>query len=116
MEDHMKLLEERKELFEKGLLFFIVIVSILALFFIYMHLDDWRADKGFASQPEETITSGSLACIELGCPVGTDFIGSKQGNIYHECDSSYSKAILEENRVCFPSAVEANARGYRESQ
>jgi len=114
--DKSKLSSEDTDISGKMALFVIVVMAILALFFVYMYLDEWRVDKGLANQPEATITSGSLTCIELGCPVGTDFMGSKQGNVYHECDSSYSKAILEENRVCFPSAVEANARGYRESQ
>lgn len=40
------------------------------------------------------------------------FIGSKNSNKYHTLDSPWAKRIKPENRVCFKSKEEAQAKGY----
>lgn len=44
---------------------------------------------------------GNQACIDLGCPPGTLYTGSKNSDIYHECHCGFAKRITTENRVCF---------------
>lgn len=106
---------ESKEGLEKFIVFIMVVLTIFVLFFVYDFLDARATDDG-VQVPTELLTSGALACIELGCGPGTDFIGSKEGDVYHECESLYARSILPENRVCFPSATEAVAQGYRKSK
>jgi len=40
------------------------------------------------------------------------FVGSKNSNKYHTLDSPWAKRIKPENRVCFKSKEEAQAKGY----
>jgi hypothetical protein len=63
--------------------------------------------------PEDVLTSGMLACMELGCPFGTNYIGSSSGEVYHDCTTSQARSINEENRVCFSSTSDAVDQGYR---
>jgi len=85
------------------------------MFSIFYYLEDWR-DEHFPAEekdePEQVITSGMLACVEMGCPVGTKFIGASGGTTYHDCSSSLARSIKSENRVCFSSAQDAVASGY----
>jgi len=101
--------------FGKILLFIITVVSILIMFTIYFYLEDWRAENfpESADEPEDVLSSGMLACIEMGCPAGTRFIGSAEGSVYHDCSSTLARSIKEDNRVCFSSANEAISNGYR---
>ena len=57
-----------------------------------------------------TITSND--CESLGCPPGTQFVGSKNSDKYHRCDCRYAKKIKIENLVCFSSREEAESQGY----
>ena len=41
------------------------------------------------------------------------FVGSKNSNLYHLPDSSYAKRINPENQICFSSAEDAAAKGYK---
>lgn len=101
----------------KFVFFIMVVATILLMFFVYYYLDNWRATNvASGSAPPELLTTGALGCVELGCPPGTNFIGSVSGEVYHMCTSSYARSILPDNRVCFPSATEAVAQGYRESR
>ena len=106
--------KEELNLFGKLLLFGITILAILLMFSIFYYLEDWR-DEHFPQkekEPEQIISSGMLACVEMGCPVGTKFIGAKSGATYHDCSSSLARSIKIENRVCFSSATDAVAQGY----
>ena len=103
---------EKEDVLGKIGLFILTVIVFIILFNIYYRLDEWRGERP-GQQAPELITTGSLACIELGCPPRTNFIGSSSGSVYHECSSSYARAILSENRVCFSSAQEAIAQGYR---
>lgn len=58
-----------------------------------------------------TIQEGN-SCVELGCPEGTQFVGSKNSDKYHYCDCRYAKRIDSENLVCFSSEEEAQSEGY----
>ena len=107
---------EEKEVgtFGKILLFVMVVVSMLIMFSIFYYLEDWRAENiQQTPEPEDVLTSGMLACMELGCPIGTHYIGSSSGEVYHECTTSQARSIKEENRVCFSSTSDAVEQGYR---
>ena len=98
----------------KLLLFAITVIAVLLMFAIFYYLEDWREENmPQPDEPEDIITSGMLACVELGCPVGTKYIGSSMGEVYHDCTSSQARSIKEDNRICFKSADDAIAQGYR---
>ena len=44
---------------------------------------------------------------------GGEFLGSNQSDKYHLPDCKWAKKITKENRVVFPSAVEAIRAGYK---
>ena len=67
------------------------------------------------SENSEGLSEYSSSCIALGCPAGTYYVGSKNSDKYHECDSRWAKLILFENIVCFSSENEAVAQGYTAS-
>ena len=52
------------------------------------------------------------ACTELGCPAGTEFVGSINSDRYHYCWCRSAKRINPENLVCFSNKEEAQAEGY----
>jgi hypothetical protein len=108
--------EPKKHLgdFGKILLFIITAISIILMFTIFYYLEDWRAENiEQTTDPEDIITSGMLACVEMGCPLGTKYIGSNSGEVYHDCTSGTARSIVKDNRVCFSSADDAIAKGYR---
>jgi hypothetical protein len=110
----MEHIPKPKDTFGRLLLFVIVVVAMLVMFSIFYYLEDWRADR-FPEQeiePEEILTSGMLACIEMGCPAGTKFIGSSGGVSYHDCATTQARSIKSDNRVCFSSYQDAIAKGY----
>jgi hypothetical protein len=59
-----------------------------------------------------TIIQESEPCVELGCPSGTKFVGSKNSDKYHYCSCRYAKKIKKENLICFESKKEAQNEGY----
>jgi hypothetical protein len=59
-----------------------------------------------------TTMSEKDLCEDLGCPLGTRFVGSKNSNKYHYCDCKWAERIKKENLVCFKSVEEAEERGY----
>lgn len=67
------------------------------------------------STTSTTILPGDPLCEELGCPYGTNFVGSKNSDKYHYCHCSYAKRIKPENLVCFFSEEEAIEKGYTQS-
>ncbi len=62
-----------------------------------------------------TILPGDSFCEELGCPYGTNFVGSKNSDLYHYCHCSFAKRIKPENLVCFFGEEEAIEKGYTQS-
>lgn len=62
-----------------------------------------------------TVLPGDPECEELGCPYGTNFVGSKNSDKYHYCSCSYAKSINRTNLVCFNSTEEAEEKGYTQS-
>jgi hypothetical protein len=109
-------LQARKEIgtFGKLLLFLITAISMILMFTIFFYLEDWRAENiEQPPEPEDIITSGMLACVELGCPFGTKYLGSSMGEVYHDCITSQARSIKADNRVCFSSADDAIDKGYR---
>ena len=62
-----------------------------------------------------TIQPGDPECEELGCPYGTNFVGSKNSKKYHYCSCSYAKSINPENLICFNNTEEAEEKGYAQS-
>ncbi len=84
---------------------FLLIIFLFLVFFVF---DILRENQIISSNNEKIIT-----CENLGCPIGTKYVGSKNSNVFHECDCSYAIAILPENRVCFNSTEEAQEKQYR---
>jgi hypothetical protein len=96
------------------LLFVMVVVSMLIMFSIFYYLEDWR-EEHFPeenAQTEDVLTSGMLACVEMGCPAGSKFLGSTSGTTYHSCATTQARSIKRENRICFSSASDASVAGY----
>ena len=62
-----------------------------------------------------TVQPGDPECEELGCPYGTNFVGSKNSDMYHYCSCSYAKSINPENLICFNNTEEAEEKGYTQS-
>jgi len=62
-----------------------------------------------------TVQPGDPECEELGCPYGTNFVGSKNSDKYHYCSCSYAKSINRTNLVCFNNTEEAEEKGYIQS-
>jgi len=67
------------------------------------------------STTSTTIPAGDPLCEDLGCPYGTNYVGSKNSDLYHYCHCSYAKRIKEENLVCFSTEEEAIEEGYTQS-
>jgi hypothetical protein len=106
--------EQKTGVFGRILLFIMVVIAMLIMFSIFYYLEDWREERFPVqeNEPEDIITSGMLACVEMGCPVGTKFIGSSGGVSYHDCATTQARSIKKENRVCFSSYQDAVAKGY----
>jgi len=51
-------------------------------------------------------------CVDLGCPEGTIYVGSKNSDKYHECSCRYAKNIAEKNLNCFTSRKDAQRQEY----
>ena len=62
-----------------------------------------------------TIPPGDPECEELSCPSGTNFVGSKNSDMYHYCSCSHAKRINPENLLCFSTEEEAIEEGYTQS-
>jgi len=60
----------------------------------------------------KTQVSTSDDCVALGCPSETNYVASKNSQVYHSCSCSYAKRIKQENILCFNSAQDAEARGF----
>lgn len=94
----------------------IVLSAILGMFLLYYYLDVQKqvnSPEIPSTTENNTPSAGVVSCEDLGCPTGSQYIGSSQSNVYHECDSGYAMSIMPENRVCFLSAEEAEAQEYR---
>ncbi len=75
--------------------------------------DDYtQEDDADWSVPPETVSSGDPACVALGCPPGTNFVGSVNSDKYHFCDCYWAGQIHRENLVCFTDVDEARSAGY----
>jgi len=51
-------------------------------------------------------------CEELGCPEGTEYVGSLKSDKYHLCTGRYAKKIAAHNLNCFDSKEEAESQSY----
>lgn len=52
------------------------------------------------------------SCLNLGCKIGTKYVGSINSDKYYACDCRYAKNIKPENLICFESDEEAVEKGY----
>lgn len=92
----------------------IIVLVILALFGTYHMIRLYKAAQEPTPPPTpEEPEVGLISCEDLGCPEGSQYVGSSQSNVYHECSSGYAQTILSQNRICFFSAAEAEEAGYR---
>ena len=82
---------------------------IIAFIMVVFSITNYLRDDGILPKRDDS----SLTCQNLGCPVNATFVGSRNSNVYHECDCSYALAILPENRLCFLTSLEAEDKGYR---
>lgn len=55
-------------------------------------------------------------CSEIGCPIGTMFIGDAKTDLYYECRCTFVKWIKPSDLLCFDSEEEAKERGYKKAQ
>ena len=51
------------------------------------------------------------ACRDLGCEIGSRFVGSINSDKFYECDCKWAKQINKENLVCFTSEKNSLADG-----
>jgi len=94
----------------------IVVIVIIALFAGYHLIKIYKAAQEGPVVPTEEggpPVPGLIICEDLGCPEGSQYIGSSESNVYHECSSGYAQTILPQNRMCFYNATEAEQAGYR---
>lgn len=62
--------------------------------------------------PQEQTPSGDSACVALGCPEGTNYVGSINSDKYHTCSCRYALQIHVGNVNCFKDKAEAESKGY----
>lgn len=76
---------------------------------------DNKAGVGVDNNKESGESAGSgvtsLRCLQLGCPEGTQYVGSINSDKFYECDCHYANRILEENVVCFRTEQQAKDEG-----
>lgn len=73
---------------------------------------DTNTSTTTSSTTSTTTTTIADACVSLGCPEGTKYVGSSKSDKYHYCSCSYAKKIYPENRLCFKSKEDAQSQGY----
>ena len=67
----------------------------------------WRCEEGYVADLTRMKcvkienVEGDPLCMELGCPENTNYVGSIDSDIYHECDSGYAKRIKSSKLMCF---------------
>jgi len=54
----------------------------------------------------------SDACVSLGCPLGTRYVGTKDTRKYHYCWCELAESSTRGNLVCFNDAIEPVMRDY----
>lgn len=64
---------------------------------------------GVATQGSSLTSSQSTVSLDAACR----FVGSKNSTLYHLPTCASAKRIKPENRVCFTSVEDAEARGYK---
>jgi len=110
----------KKELKKQYTIYVLTILIITVLIYTFYFADIWRSEQGIetpeSEYKEEPLLGPEIVnCEYLGCPAGTQFVGSSGSNVYHECHCSYAIAILPDNRVCFMNATEAEDKEYRKA-
>jgi len=93
----------------KSILPYILAIFILALFITAFYIGNYYFNQTPNEEQEETNTQ---ACLALGCPEGTIYVGSVNSDKYYVCDCHYADTILPENIFCFSSESEAIDLGY----
>lgn len=68
--------------------------------------------EGLTGVVLQTEDNSNTDCEDLGCPAGTQFVGSKNSNKYHYCDCRWVKMIKPDNLVCFKNVEEAKEKCY----
>ena len=101
-------------LFMMGVLIFVVICAGLLYYMNSTNDDKNIQDKegDDVNDEEVTIEDEGLACLELGCPDGTLYVGSINSDKYYVCSCHYAERINPENLKCFVSDSEAVEMGY----
>ena len=61
---------------------------------------------------EDTNITEEDACVLLGCPLGTHFVGTKNTMKYHYCWCDIAINSARSNLVCFNDAIEPVMRDY----
>ena len=56
------------------------------------------------------------ACLILGCPENTIYVGSRNSDKYYECECRWAKTVRPENIVCFSSDDAAIDDGREKSE
>ncbi len=109
---------------EQLLIYILTFLIIAILIYTFWFADLWRAEKGVPSSSQKSESGYAeepllgpdvVSCEDLGCPTGTEFVGSSGSNVYHNCYCLYALAILPDNRICFMNASEAEGKGYRKA-
>ena len=100
------------------LIIFIALLVIIGLIFgaIYLvnkSVED-TVDEG-ADRINEVVEN-EMACLELGCPSDTVYVGSKNSDKYYECKCGWARTINPENILCFKDDMEAQLNGYVKSE
>ncbi|HLC56135.1 MAG TPA: thermonuclease family protein [Candidatus Nanoarchaeia archaeon] len=53
-------------------------------------------------------------CQKLGCPVNTQFVGSKNSNYFYDCNCVYASRIKKDNLICFSNKEDAINASYKQ--
>lgn len=66
--------------------------------------------------PQEQTSSGDPECVALGCPDGTNYVGSINSDKYHKCSCRWAHedqgGIKKENLNCFKDKSDAESQEY----
>jgi len=72
--------------------------------------------KGIWNVNDESYKRLSHKCVELGCPIGSIAVASKNGNVFYNCACGSTSLIAKENIVCFEQLQDAIAQRLMEAR
>ncbi|MBI2565390.1 hypothetical protein HYV79_05420 [Candidatus Woesearchaeota archaeon] len=93
------------------------LITIIFTLSIVLFILGFIIADNYQNKDDKIITFSENVCEKvLGCPEGTQFVGSEISDVYHKCSCSSALRIKNENIVCFIDEESAIEQGYRSSK